>query len=280
MVSWASMNSLERYDDALFAWQYDVSEGTGSNHGDLEFYVEALRGTPGRVLELGCGTGRISLPVARAGVALTGLDHARAVIDRARKKAVTAGLELEFVVGDAVETRLERHFEAVFMAYNSISLIENPRVPNLAANIARHLVPGGRFLFDVTRATASLYHGKDVRLVPWSAQIENERLSLRLRRRMELRHRPELDAVDCVYEWELTDATGCVETRTTSMRFSTWEPERYVGHFEAAGFSLVRLGRRPFEKDGQLREHAFVELRGGHAVASWPSECVKTRLPR
>lgn len=58
------MNSLDRYDDAIFAWQYDVSEGTGSNHGDLEFYLDALGETRGDVLELGCGTGRISLPLA------------------------------------------------------------------------------------------------------------------------------------------------------------------------------------------------------------------------
>lgn len=254
------MNSLDRYDDDLFAWQYDVSEGTGSNHGDIEFYLGALGELRGDVLELACGTGRISLPLARAGLRLVGLDHARAVLERARRKAREENLEIEFIVGDAVETRLERRFEAVFMAYNSISLIENERVLGLAENISRHLTPTGRFLFDLTRATDSQYRDSDFRLVPWSEPIEDRQLGVRLRRRMELKHRPELAAIDCTYEWELTHAAGPIETRTTTMRFSTWEPEQYVERFEAAGFSLMRLDRARHERNGQTREQVFLEL--------------------
>lgn len=69
------------YDDAgLYDLEYaDMVE-------DLAWYVDRARAARGPVLELGCGTGRLTLPIARAGVPVLGVDRAGAMLDRLREK--------------------------------------------------------------------------------------------------------------------------------------------------------------------------------------------------
>src|SRR6266487_2133842 len=51
---------------------------------DIEFYVDEACAAKGRVLELGCGTGRVLIPVARAGKEITGIDSSRRMLERCR----------------------------------------------------------------------------------------------------------------------------------------------------------------------------------------------------
>ncbi|MFX5761047.1 class I SAM-dependent methyltransferase, partial [Acinetobacter baumannii] len=69
------------YEDADF---YD-QEFTNRAH-DASFFIEQAKQADGPVLEVACGTGRITLPIARAGVDITGLDVMRSMLDRARQK--------------------------------------------------------------------------------------------------------------------------------------------------------------------------------------------------
>ena len=63
-----------RYDDEVYALLRDPS-------GDIGFYRSLARETGGPVLELGCGSGRVLLPIARGGLACTGIDSSRAMLD-------------------------------------------------------------------------------------------------------------------------------------------------------------------------------------------------------
>jgi len=53
---------------------------------DVGFYVEEARARAGTVLEVGCGTGRILLPIARAGCSITGIDGSKQMLERCRAK--------------------------------------------------------------------------------------------------------------------------------------------------------------------------------------------------
>lgn len=54
--------------------------------GDLQFYVEEARRAGSPVLDLGCGTGRILIPIAEAGIEVVGLDHSTIMLEQARRK--------------------------------------------------------------------------------------------------------------------------------------------------------------------------------------------------
>jgi len=139
---------------------------------DIPFYVEEARraggfraenphppaknaGRVGRpeghpVLELACGTGRLTIPIAQAGVEIVGLDLSPSMLAQARTKAKAVGVEIEFVEGDCRSFELGRKFALIFMAFNSMQhLHDYASLAALFANVRKHLAEGGRFIFDV-----------------------------------------------------------------------------------------------------------------------------------
>lgn len=117
---------------------------------DMKFYLAEARKARGPVLELACGTGRLTIPLAAAGLDVTGLDVAAPMLALARSKAGAAGVKARFVKGDARSFRLGRRFKLVFIAFNSLQhLGRRGEIEGLFASVARHLAPGGRFILDV-----------------------------------------------------------------------------------------------------------------------------------
>ncbi len=117
---------------------------------DLKFYLGEAKKARGPVLELGCGTGRLTIPLKKKGVDITGLDYAAPMLERAAEKADEAGVKIRFVRGDARRFKLDRKFKLIFMAFNSMQhLGRREEVEGLFSSVAGHLAPGGRFIFDV-----------------------------------------------------------------------------------------------------------------------------------
>jgi SAM-dependent methyltransferase len=121
---------------------------------DVAFFVEEAAAAGGPVLELGCGTGRILLPLARAGCTITGVDSSRAMMERCRLKlsaepaAVRARVTLhEGDAGSAAPGGPFALITAPFRVLQHLTTIE--RQLQLLDSVARHLAPGGLFIFDV-----------------------------------------------------------------------------------------------------------------------------------
>nr|WP_245218964.1 class I SAM-dependent methyltransferase [Rubellimicrobium aerolatum] len=114
------------------------------------FYREEARRVGGPVLELACGTGRLTIPLARDGHNVVGLDAAPAMLARAKAKAAEAGTAVTFVAGDMRDFDLGQRFGFVLLSCNSLSHLTEPE--DLRAGLAairRHLAPGGVLAFDV-----------------------------------------------------------------------------------------------------------------------------------
>ena len=132
---------------------------------DIPFYVEEARratltnphplaksaermGAP--VLELACGTGRLTIPIAQSAMEIVGLDLSPSMLAHARRKAEAAGVAIEFVEGDCRSFDLGRKFALIFMAFNSMQhLHDYASLSALFANVRKHLAENGRFVFDV-----------------------------------------------------------------------------------------------------------------------------------
>ncbi len=117
---------------------------------DIRFYLRQVRRLGGPVLELGCGTGRIALALARAGLEVTGLEISPGMLSLARAKARRAGLPIRWVLGDMRRLALGREFKAILLPFNGIQhLREDRSLKALLRGVWSHLAPGGRFLMDV-----------------------------------------------------------------------------------------------------------------------------------
>jgi SAM-dependent methyltransferase len=145
---------VERFDkyartDALLYDQYQRGVD-----GDIAFYVEQARESRGPVLELACGTGRVLLPIAEAGVAIVGLDLSTDMLDVLRGKLATLPADtqarVELVRGDMRDFALGRQFPLVTVPYRSflhLLTVEDQR--RALACIRRHVRAGGRLVFNI-----------------------------------------------------------------------------------------------------------------------------------
>jgi SAM-dependent methyltransferase len=117
---------------------------------DVDFYVEEALRSGGPVLELGVGTGRIAVPVARAGVRVVGVDSSQGMLAVARESAERAGVELDLRFGDLREPPVDEQFALVLIPFRTLLHMrtDSDRRAALAAVRAR-LPVGGRFIFDV-----------------------------------------------------------------------------------------------------------------------------------
>ena len=112
----------------------------------VDFLVE--QAGSGAALELGIGTGRIALPLARRGVPVHGIDLSKAMAARLREKP--GAEEIGVTIGDFATTRVEGTFSLAYLLANTImNLTTQEEQVACFRNVAAHLEPGGRFVIEV-----------------------------------------------------------------------------------------------------------------------------------
>lgn len=121
---------------------------------DVAYYVWEASAGSDPILELGCGTGRILLPLARAGHRVVGLDGSSQMLDRCRAKlAAETEAVRERITLHQADVRgfdLEARFPLIIAPFRIMQhLTTTEDQLRFLGNVFRHLPPGGRFLFDV-----------------------------------------------------------------------------------------------------------------------------------
>ena len=124
------------------------------NRADVPFFVGAAKESGGPVLEIGCGTGRILIPVARAGCEITGLDLSEPMLAICREKLFREPADVQarakIVAGDMRKFELGQSFRLVIAPFRCfLHLLEVKDQLDCLAAVHRHLSPGGRFILDV-----------------------------------------------------------------------------------------------------------------------------------
>lgn len=116
---------------------------------DLGFYERILARHGGPVLELGCGTGRLALPLAAAGAEVTAIDRSPALLAHARAKAEASGIAVAFHDADFRNFDLARRYNLVLLGYNAFNhLLDFEALAACLACVHRHLSESGRFVID------------------------------------------------------------------------------------------------------------------------------------
>jgi SAM-dependent methyltransferase len=119
---------------------------------DVPFYVSEAVATGGPVLEVGVGTGRVSVAMARAGVDVVGIDVSPSMLRRARERVQREGLggRVEVIEADMRGFELERTFKLAVLPYRVLAHALTPDEQLSALRSVRaHLPPGGRLVFNL-----------------------------------------------------------------------------------------------------------------------------------
>lgn len=148
------MNKYGSYDDQpLMAELYDLVP-VYAKRTDVGFYVECCKVDGGPVLELGCGTGRILLPVAETGCRITGLDTSKYMLEQCQRKlqhkSPAAQSRVRLVQGNMAGFDLADSFALAiipFRAFQHLVAVEDQLA--CLRCVSRHLLPGGRIILDV-----------------------------------------------------------------------------------------------------------------------------------
>jgi SAM-dependent methyltransferase len=132
---------------------YDGAYGA-MDLSDARFYVDLAKECGGPVLEIGCGTGRVLLPTARAGIEIHGLDNSRPMLDVLRENATRESAEVQKRItlhaGDMRDFRLRRTFPLVTIPFRPLQHMFTV-ADQVAAlkSAAAHVAQGGILAFDV-----------------------------------------------------------------------------------------------------------------------------------
>jgi len=133
---------------------YDAQHETIPGGDDVSFFRGLAERAGGPVLELGCGTGRVAIPLAEAGFQVVGLDRSAPMLAMAaeRRHVLPAVVRrrLRFVEGDMTDFRIARRFALVFAAFRVFMALPDEQSQRSALfAIRRHLRPGGLLALDI-----------------------------------------------------------------------------------------------------------------------------------
>jgi SAM-dependent methyltransferase len=159
---------------ARLAALYDLDHAPLEGGPDVEWFSGLSRRTGGPILELGCGTGRITVPIAQDGHHIVGLDRSAAMLERAERRARRANVEIRWVEGDMRAFSFNEAFALVFVAFNSFLMLDPNDRWSCLARVREHLAPRGRVAIDVFQPDPEVVVGLDGGVVDEWERVDPE----------------------------------------------------------------------------------------------------------
>jgi len=187
----------------------------------------------GAVLDLCCGTGIVTLPLAETGLEVVGVDIAPAMLQQAKTKA-TDPINPTFILGDALEFRTAQRFGLVLMTGNAFQcFLTDGDIAALFARVYALLSPGGVFIFD-TRLPEGYDFTLDDDFKLWSEYEDAAGNSVRF-----LARQTAYDSEQGVLRYEMQDvfADGTVKPSSETLKFTSLATLLELA--EASGLEVV-----------------------------------------
>lgn len=149
-----SKSKPAEHGHALYARPRYYDHAFRAHRRDVDYYVELARRARGPVLELGAGTGRITLALLKAGVRVTAVDRSASMLARLQERASllprAQRSRLQWVRADLRSLALEQRFELILAPFNLfMHMYTREDFEHALAAVRRHLRPSGKLAFDV-----------------------------------------------------------------------------------------------------------------------------------
>lgn len=139
----------ERFFDGLYTRVLGDTFNTDKTAQHVRTVRRLLRLRKGqRVIDVPCGMGRLTLPLARSGLRMTGVDLTAKYLRRARRDAKREGLDVRFLEADMREVDFDEEFHAAFNWFGSFGYFSDEDNLAFSRKAYRALRPGGRFLVE------------------------------------------------------------------------------------------------------------------------------------
>lgn len=155
----------ERFFSGLAVEFWRVAVPESATVEEAAFLWKHLSLSPGsRVLDVACGLGRLSIPIAAKGCAVTGVDLSPECLRGAEEGARRAGVSIAWHRADMRELPWDGAFDAAFCMGNSFGFLDDAGNQTFLDSAARALEPGGRFVLDFGQAAEAIFPRLEPRL--------------------------------------------------------------------------------------------------------------------
>jgi SAM-dependent methyltransferase len=236
--------------DSIIADYYDSSPFVSNRKQDLAFYLEIAAASRGPLLELGCGTGRIAVPVAESGLRVTGLDISQRMLERAEQKRSSLAPErrdrLRLILGDMTSFDLHEQFPLIIIPFRPFQHLLSVEAQLGCLRCARrHLADGGRLVMDFFHTDAARMHDPKFLEAHFLAEYEmSGARKVRLFERIAAFHRA-AQSNDMEMAFEVTQPGGRIAHHVFAFTI------RYFFRYEVAHL-VARCGLRLLETFGDF----------------------------
>jgi len=224
--------------DAVYDTDWEFYDDFYADVDDIDFYAGLARRAGGPVLEVMCGTGRILVPLARAGFEVTGIDANEKMLEAARKKLAREPPEVQkratLVRADARSIELGKRFNLVILAFSSVNHLLAPEDQDRTmACLKRHLSENG-----LLAVASFIPHDEKLHAEKLDKEVQLENGDL-LIRYSTLTVAPDTGLMRVNYRWELERDDKIVRESTSAFDLRLLKPNQLKALLEGAGFQLV-----------------------------------------
>ena len=230
---------------------YDASiyDGLNTFLSDLQFYKKWLpKNRDAKILELCCGTGRLTLPIAKDGYNICGVDYTSSMLEQAKAKASEAGVEITFIKADIRTLDLHEKFDFIFIPFNSIHhLYKNEDLFEVFNVVKNHLKDGGLFLLDCFNPNIQYIVEGEKEQQEIAAYTTDDGREVLIKQTMRYENATQINRI----EWHYFINGEFHSIQNLDMRL--FFPQELDSYLEGAGFEIIH-------KFGSFEEEAFGDI--------------------
>ncbi len=227
------MNTDYKVGDLIY--DANIYDGLNTFLDDLQFYTKWLsRIKDAKTLELGCGTGRLTIPLAKDGYDITGVDFTSSMLQTAKEKATRAGLDIEFIEADMRTLNLPEKFDLIFIPFNSIHhLYKNEDLFNTFKVVRHHLKDGGLFLLDCFNPNIQYIVEGEKETINTAEYATDDGREILIKQKMRYENRTQINRIE--WHYFINGKFDSIQNIDMRMFF----PQELNSYLELNGFNII-----------------------------------------
>ena len=240
------MNS--NYKVGYLNYDANIYDGMNNHIDDLQFYKRWMpQNKDARILELCCGTGRLTIPIAEDGYNISGVDYTFSMLEQAKAKASEAGLKIEFIEADIRTLDLQNKYDLIFIPFNSIHhLYLNEDLFKAFNTVKKHLKTGGRFLLDCFNPNIQYIVEHEKKQIEVAAYTTKDGREILIKQLMRYERKTQINRI----EWHYFINGKFDSIQNLDMRL--FFPQELDTYLDWNGFKIIH-------KFGNFEEEAFYD---------------------
>ncbi|MFK7934970.1 MAG: class I SAM-dependent methyltransferase [Saprospiraceae bacterium] len=239
-------NSTHKYTVGNLIYDANIYDGMNTQLNDLPFYQRWLpKNKEARILELCCGTGRLTLPIAQAGYDISGVDFTASMLEEAKTKATAAGFAIEFIEADIRTLDLPEQYDLIFIPFNSIHhLYHNEDLFQAFQVVKKHLKTGGLFLLDCFNPNIQYIVNAGKEPTTIAQYITKDGREILIKQHMRYENKTQINRIE--WHYYINGAFDSIQNLDMRLYF----PQELDAYLQWSGFEILH-------KFGNFAEEAF-----------------------